>query len=331
VAGTPFALPDGERSILTADGKTLLVSDYGSATNGTLQYGDTVTPVNAATGSAGQPIKVSEGPSLLVLSPDGRTCYVETNSGVFPIDVASGKVGPVISPDSNVNAMAISPDGHTLYLADSLVSASGDSTVTAVNVSSRQLGKPIVITGSTSQPSNIAAIEISPDGRMLYLANVPLSALDSTIIPIDTATGAQGKPVQIQSPVLAALAITPDGKTLYVASVGGDSNGQSSSDVTPVSLATDTAGSPIRTGTEPDALAIAPDGGTLFVGDGKDDTVTPVTIPAGTPGLAVKVGDPVVQVVLGDNAKTLFTLTGKLLTNPYLTVTPVSLFWQPRS
>ena len=55
-----------------------------------------------------------------------------------------------------------------------------------------------------------------------------------------------------------AIALTPSGTTAYVV----DHNGNT---VTPISVATDTAATPIRVGSGPWAIAITPDGGTAYV------------------------------------------------------------------
>ena len=55
-----------------------------------------------------------------------------------------------------------------------------------------------------------------------------------------------------------AIAITPDGKTAYVANEGSNT-------VTPITVATGTAGTPITVGSTPDAIAITPNGQTAYV------------------------------------------------------------------
>jgi DNA-binding beta-propeller fold protein YncE len=48
--------------------------------------------------------------------------------------------------------------------------------------------------------------------------------------------------------------------------------------VTPVDVATETAGTQIPVGHNPVALVVTPDGRTLYASDGDDGTVTPVTL-----------------------------------------------------
>ena len=54
--------------------------------------------------------------------------------------------------------------------------------------------------------------------------------------------------------------VTPDGSAAYVASNAGDT-------ITPLSLSSDVAGTPIQLGAQPTAIAITPDGSTAYVTD----------------------------------------------------------------
>jgi YVTN family beta-propeller protein len=74
------------------------------------------------------------------------------------------------------------------------------------------------------------------------------------------------------------MAVTPNGRTLYVLNSGGDT-------VTPIRIATNTAGASILVPHEPFTLAITPDGKTLYVTGGAN-LLTPIhtsTNQAGTP------------------------------------------------
>ncbi|MBV8527045.1 MAG: beta-propeller fold lactonase family protein [Candidatus Dormibacteraeota bacterium] len=85
----------------------------------------------------------------------------------------------------------------------------------------------------------------------------------------------------------AGVAVTPDAKTAYVANHGG-----SPPVVTPIDVATNTAGSPISlpSGVGPFAIAISPDGATAYVTDKGNSTVTPIKLATRTVGTAISVG-----------------------------------------
>jgi YVTN family beta-propeller protein len=60
--------------------------------------------------------------------------------------------------------------------------------------------------------------------------------------------------------------------------------------VTPVDIATNTAGTPIPVGTDPTAVAIAPDANTAYVTNFGDGTVTPIELATGTARTPIPVG-----------------------------------------
>jgi len=64
------------------------------------------------------------------------------------------------------------------------------------------------------------------------------------------------------------MAVTPNGRTLYVLNSGGDT-------VTPIRVATNTAGAPIPAPHQPFTLAITPNGKALYV-TGGTNLLTPI-------------------------------------------------------
>jgi DNA-binding beta-propeller fold protein YncE len=86
---------------------------------------------------------------------------------------------------------------------------------------------------------------ITPDGRTAYVADS-----GTTVTPINTATNAPGKPIQV-GVVLGQIAVTPDGKTVYASSAAGPGT------VVPISTATNMPGQPIRIG-GPGEIVITP-------------------------------------------------------------------------
>ena len=95
-----------------------------------------------------------------------------------------------------------------------------------------------------------------------------------------TVSGTMTQPTQPRRPDVPTIPVTA-----YVANVGG------SGTVTPITTATNTADTPITTGSEPDAIAITPDGTTAYVANDGSGTVTPVTTVTNTAGTPITVGD----------------------------------------
>src|SRR6185312_952446 len=144
-----------------------------------------------------------------------------------------------------------------------------------------------------------------------YVANIN----SGTVTPIATATNTAGEPVVVGVRPR-AIAVTPDGKTAYVVNqsrpqpppwrsheagkrgrpeLPPDERGT----VTPIVTATNTPGEPIDVGNEPFAIAVTPDGKTVYVANTWENTgrlasgqstVTPIATATNTPGPPIQVG-----------------------------------------
>jgi hyaluronoglucosaminidase len=67
-----------QAAVVTPDGRTLYVTNSADGT---------VTPIDVATGKAGEVIQVGTGPEGLAVTPDGRTLYVadSQDNSVTPV------------------------------------------------------------------------------------------------------------------------------------------------------------------------------------------------------------------------------------------------------
>jgi YVTN family beta-propeller protein len=100
--------------LITPDGKTLYVGDWDSGT---------VTPIRAATSTAGKPIKTGAGSFAvtMAITPNGKTVYIDgdisaTSGFIVPVSTATGAVGKAIIVPGSPDLMAITPNGKTLYV-----------------------------------------------------------------------------------------------------------------------------------------------------------------------------------------------------------------------
>jgi YVTN family beta-propeller protein len=116
--------------------------------------------------------------------------------------------------------------------------------------------------------------------------------------------------------------VPPDG-TAYVINSGGGT-------VTPIDLATNTAERPIDVSGEPVTMTIAPDGKTVYVGDGAangdaeptmQQTITAIDVAANTAGKPVDLQWPPDSIVITPDSKTAYIDNGF----PSRTVTPIDL------
>jgi YVTN family beta-propeller protein len=253
-AGKPIDLQSPPDAIvITPDGKTAYgINDFPSLT---------LTPINLATNTPGESIKLSAQPLAIAMAPDGKA-YVTTATDTgslrhlravyefMSLDLTTGKLGKPVKLRGRPEAIAITPNGKTAY-----VTIFSSHTVTPINLSANQAGRPIKISGNGPANGFMGlpfAIAITPDGKTAYVTN----GASGTVTPIDVATDRPGKPIMISGkPGADAIAISADGTTAYVAN-------QPSSTVTPIDLATGTPERPIEIGSGWDsgfeAIVIAP-------------------------------------------------------------------------
>ena len=150
---------------ITPNGSTVYVAN---------KKAGTVTPINTATNTAGQPIQtygyhgLPSDPSAIAITPDGKTAYV-IGTGSFevevtPISVATNTAGPPIVTGGDTQALAITPDGKTVYVVDNASSYDpSDSAVVPISTATNTAGTPIPVQAalkpSGSQPPDAATCD----------------------------------------------------------------------------------------------------------------------------------------------------------------------------
>ena len=247
--------PDG--IAVSPDGKTIYVADSGSV----VTFGDTVSVINAATGTVTGMITVGRVPAGIAFSPDGTTAYVANSQDdtVSVIDVASGTVIDTINVGTSPGSVAVSPDGGTIYVGT-------EQGVSVIDTATR------TVTATISKPDVFGpfGVVLSPNGQTLYASS------DSGLVVINAKTD---EVTSTNSAICVIhLAISPDGKTLYT-TCGGE--------VQTISTATDSVTATINdpsfnpTDANPELQpAVSPNGKSIYVADGPDNSVhvlTPVT------------------------------------------------------
>jgi hypothetical protein len=144
-----------------------------------------------------------------------------------------------------------------------------------------------VVTGTLGHTlaAPVAGGQRAVRGPVAYVVNGKMG----TVTPIATATNTPDKPIEVGvNP--SYIAITPNGATAYVVNErikGSGVHGRPGT-VTPIALATNTPGAPIKVGIAPTAIAVTPDGKTVYVLNGWSHTVTPIATATGTPGAPIR-------------------------------------------
>ncbi len=166
-------------------------------------FGNSVTPIDLATGVAAPEIHVGEEPRDAAISPDGTRLYV-ANLGAGTISVVDTEAQRTIADvkvGSSPNGLALSDDGKTLWVANA-----DDATVQSIDTRSLAAAPPISA-GRTPR-----VIAIAPGGAMLYVSNQG----SNTITPVDLRSRSAQPAIAVGARPT-GLAVTPDGKRLYVA------------------------------------------------------------------------------------------------------------------
>jgi YVTN family beta-propeller protein len=88
-----------------------------------------------------------------------------------------------------------------------------------------------------------------------------------------------------------AVLAAGSGKTAFVTNFGSDT-------VTPIDVATKTAGAPIPVGSAPRGVAITPDGKTALITNPVSNNVTPIDVATKTAGTPITVGSNPVGVAI---------------------------------
>lgn len=221
-----------------------------------------VIPVDLATGKALAPFPMGEGSgtNCIIVTSDGTTAYVSnefsnaSDGTVSRIDLASGKVEWSVTVGAEPVDIEFVP--HTKEKWAWVANYNG-GTVTTVNLADGTVGTTISVPGAGAN-----TVAFTPDGKTCYVADWGTdSAAGNTVTPIQvTGHGASGTVL----PSITVgnnpnwVAITKDGATAYVANKGSRS-------VTPVDVATNTAGTAIDLTGQPIQIEISPDGKLAYI------------------------------------------------------------------
>jgi hypothetical protein len=179
---------------------------------------DYFTRINAATGKPGRPVRLHGGLQQIQfaeIAPGGRFAYA-IESGTWPgsqdgtsaliaINLTTGAEHTLFN---GATGFVMTPDGRMAYVYELR------NAVVPVNLATGATMPPVKIQG------NSLNLVITPDGRTAYVLSGSHGV--DWLTPIDTATGAAGKPIQLPAGQVGTdIAVAPDGNTAYLS--GGPS------------------------------------------------------------------------------------------------------------
>ncbi len=150
---------------------------------------------------------------------------------------------------------------------------------------------------------------------LAYVLGIP-PCMGTAVSRVNVTTGKALRPVTAGRGV-DSMVITPDGATVYVASGLNNSNGtacssvgpqRAASIVTPIATATGKTGTPIRAGENPGAMAITPDGRTVYVVSVASKLVTPIRVASGTTLRPIRLAEHGTAIAITPDGKTAYVI-----------------------
>lgn len=271
---------------INASGTTAYITNSNSTTISIIDI-----PTNSVTGT----ITGFDGPSGMVITPNGNFAYVNNYGG--PGGVGSGNgttvrivnlttntiVGAPIAVGQAPAALAITPHGAFVYVANYVDGNTGTGTVSVIQTSNNTV---VATIPGFSGPFGIA---ITPNGKYAYVTNFGSNNFDpigttASVIDLSNNTITATIKLDIQP---SGIAITPDGQFAYATNYDTlytDTSftnlvaGQGTVNI--IDIATNTVIPPIiAVGQSPDSVAIAPDGLFAYVTNYTSNSVSVIALP----------------------------------------------------
>jgi|GEM_PF-844928 len=230
--GTPVSLAAGTAPSAVA------VTPSGSGVYVTGIANNSVTHIDAATGTVVATIPVGGFPTGIAITPDGTRAYVANNTDgtVTPIDLTTDTPLAAISVGANPDAVAITPDGRSAYVINQ-----ADNSVSVIDVATNT-----VLTTIAGLSGTLEGIAINPAGSKAFAVDDTGAA---TPIAIPANTAGPSFPV---GNFLTDVAVTPNGATAFAVDDGNTPG------LVPIDVATNSPGSAFAVGPNLDAIAIVP-------------------------------------------------------------------------
>ena len=253
---------------LSPDGSTAYVMN---------SWSHTVSLVSRATGVlTSHTIKAGRYPGGIAMTPSGNRVFIartpnDATGSVLPVKTATGVPGTAVYPPKQqghiLYRIAVSPNGRKVFAEERSLSGSWEGLL-PIRTAGDRAGAPIK---AGQWPYGIVSMVFTPDSKTLYV----LSTNDkkALLTPIQTATGKVGTPIKVWTPVV-DMVMSPDGRYIYISDYYH-------SIVTVIRTSTNSIVKRIPVNYAM-ALAMAPDGKTLYAGAAAPGTGTGEVIPIST-------------------------------------------------
>ena len=217
------------------------------------------------------------------ITPDQTRLYVAIGNAVDVIDIATNSLIATVSGVTPIaNAVAIAPNGKFGYTANGSFDGSGSNSVSVFSTTSNSVVATVPLTFGAG------GVNVTPDGSLLYASGV-----GSTIAVINTSTNTVESTFSI--PVPAGGLNGNDGpvfnSTGSLGYVAQDVASVTPGTVTVISIPTNTTVATIQVGTQPQDIAITPDGAYAYVSNVGSNNVSVIETSSNTVIATVPVGN----------------------------------------
>ncbi len=255
ILGTPIEAGDGPTSVaITPDGKHAYVTDFSGESVSVIETG--------LRRNAGTVENVGKEPYGIAITPDGRYAYVTDRGSkeVAVISTATDKVFKSIPVGEEPTGIAISPTGKFAYVADF-----GDDLVEVINTETMTVsGSPIEVGDGP------VGIEFTPAGTAFVVDQLgkEVSAITSATRKVTSI------PLAAKSETPRGITISPDGTKAFVVDPVADL-------VSVIDTASNKVTGEIETEAEPQEVAFAANGKTVYVTENEPNQVQTINVETG--------------------------------------------------
>lgn len=200
---------------------TVTINAAGTIAYVTNSYSTTITMINLATNTVSGVITGFNGPSGMVITPDGITAYVNnygagdtsgTGTTVSIVDLTTNSITGSITVGLAPAALAITPDGAFVYVANYVNGNTGAGTMSVIQTSNNTV---VATISGFSGPFGIA---ITPNGQYAYVTNFGsnnFTPIGTTVSVVNLSTNTISATINLAIQP-AGIAISPDGLYAYV-------------------------------------------------------------------------------------------------------------------
>lgn len=272
---------------------TLTINPAGTIVYVTNSNSTTITKIDILSNNVIGVISGFDGPSGMVITPDGNRAYVNNYGGPGGVGSGNGtKVSVVnLSNDTIIEsitvglapaALAITPDGKFVYVINYVDGNPLTGTTSIIDTNTN------TVVGTIEGFSGPFGIAITPNGKFAYVTNFGsnnFSPFGTTLSVIDLTTNQISATIKLGTQP-AGIAITPNGKLAYATNYNTLYLGPNFTDLTAfqgtvniIDIATNKVLSTvIIVGSSPSNIAISPNGKRAYVSDYSSNDVSVINI-----------------------------------------------------